>query len=87
MLEVVTPCPKFGIIESHTYHRVCSCCRHATKKFNHHSKTISKRTVYLELLHNSLCLAKIKNLTWQVNVRSLNRVPELIYDLRFTYVV
>ena len=29
---VRTPCPQFGILELSTKHRVCSCCRHASKK-------------------------------------------------------
>ena len=45
---------KLGVMESCTKHRVCRCCRHASKN-NHHSKaeTIPKLTV-IHNFHNDI---------------------------------
>ena len=78
-------CPNFGMLDLRTKHRVCTCCRHATKK-NHHAKAEKnlKLTVHSKLLQNYFSCANIKMLRWtgkcpkfEQGVRSLGRVSEV----------
>ena len=69
-------CPKFEILELSTFHRICSCLRHATKKNT--IRTISNLRVHSKFLQKYFSCG---TLTLQVNIRTLDSVSELTHTI------
>ena len=66
-------CPNFGMLDLRTKHRVCTCCRHATKKnLRLKGETISK------LLGKSLKFGQDVEVRAHYPIEIVNRVLTLI---------